>query len=379
MVRSHAGGYLVYASDLGKTLACQARGRLKKEGMSIVIGDRVELSEISEHTDGVSAVITKVCARQNLLSRPPIANVDQVVIVQSLKPQEWDPYLCDRYLVHFQLELRSGKPVLCLNKCDIASQEDVRNLQSIYEPLGYSVHVVSALTGKGVEELVTQLAGKVSVLAGPSGVGKSSLINRIAPGLDLRVDEREDEFGFGHHVTTCSELYEISIEQVTGKKISEVESENKYWLGDSPGFRISELTHPEPVDVANQYPEIAKLAENCKFADCLHTIEADCNVLANLSHIAPQRYKSYTQVVQEAQNENKLQKGTPHKVESTIKKVGRKQGKDIILPKLKGEYRNESRRKNIQSLKDYTKMKSTDLKELRNLDDQGESNDDNAR
>lgn len=337
--------------------------------MSIFVGDRVELSEISEKTDGFSAVITKVCARQNLLSRPPIANVDQVVIVQSLKPQEWDPYLCDRYLVHFQLELSSLKPVLCLNKCDIASQEDIKNLQSIYEPLGYSIHAVSALTGEGVDELVEKLAGKISVLAGPSGVGKSSLINRLAPGLELRVDETEDVSGFGHHVTTCSELYEIEITQVSEKKIPDLKGENRYWLGDTPGFRISELTHPEPVDVANQYPEIAKLAEGCKFTDCLHMIEAECNVRANLNSIAHERYESYTTVVQEAQNENRLQKDAPHKVESTIKKVGRKQGKDVILPKLKGEYRNQSRRKNIQSLKDYTKMKSKDLKELSNLDE----------
>jgi ribosome biogenesis GTPase len=349
VIRSHAGGYTVYSDDLNATITCAARGRLKKEGLSIVTGDRVELSEIT--ADRSQAVITARLERRNLLSRPPIANVDQVLIVQSLQLREWSPYLCDRYLVHFQLELPFAPPLLCLNKCDLSSLDDVKLLQSIYTPLGYRILVVSALTGQGMDELSQVLAGRISVLTGPSGVGKSSLLNHLAPHLSLEVNAKDDDTRFGRHTTTCSELYGVTLPGFASES----------WIGDTPGFSLSELTRPEPIGVARQFPEISKLAKECRFDDCLHLVETGCHVLANLERVNHERYESYKLLLQEAQDENKLRKATSQKVESTVKMVGSKRGKAVMVPKLAEKYRGMSRRKDIQNLKDFTKKGGVEL------------------
>ena len=181
VLRSHAGGYLVYYSDHDAVFHCAARGRLKKERVSIVTGDRVELDELDPEKG--TAVICARRERHSMLSRPPLANVDLVVIVQAMHQPEWNSLLCDRYLVHFQLELGSQTPVLCFNKCDLASEEEILSLRSIYEPLGYSVMIVSARRESAWRNWPTTLRGKVSVLTGPSGVGKSSLLNYLEPSL----------------------------------------------------------------------------------------------------------------------------------------------------------------------------------------------------
>lgn len=340
VLRSHSGGYLVHSDELRVTLQCAARGRLKKERVSIVTGDFVELDEVD--ADKGTGVIATRLDRHNLLSRPQIANVDQAVVVQAIHQPEWNPLLCDRYLVHCQLELPETSPILCLNKCDLAEHEDLANLRRTYEDLGYTVLVVSAYTGKGLEELTHQLAGKISVLAGPSGVGKSSLINCFDPSLALKVGVMENDFGVGRHTTTYSELYRIKFHITDGGTSS--------WVADTPGFSLSELKHPEPADVAWQFEEIAALADNCKFSNCLHLVEQGCNVLANLDKIAESRYQSYCAIVAEAQAEQKLRRDTSQKVESTVKIVGGREGRGKAIPRLSGRYRAASRRTEKQQV-----------------------------
>jgi len=342
VLRSHAGGYLVYEPELDTVFQCAARGRLKKERVSIFTGDRVELDELDSEQN--TAVITTMLERENLLSRPPLANVDQVIIVQAVHQPEWNPLLTDRYIVHFQLELSPALPVLCFNKCDLAEESELEALRSIYEPLGYFVIFVSAVTGRGIDDLARTLANKVSVFAGQSGVGKSTLLNCIEKDLQLKTGVMNHEFGVGRHTTTSSELYRLSFEHFPEIRASQTAS----WVGDTPGFNLLELKHPQPTEVVWQFPEILRLAQDCKFLNCLHLIENDCNVLNNIDEISLGRYNSYAAIVSDAQMEYSRRQVTSQKVEATVKKVGGRGGKEIHVPRLSTKYRAVSRRRERQ-------------------------------
>lgn len=343
VLRSHSGGYLVYEPDQDALFQCQARGRLKKEGVSILTGDRVELDEINPEQK--TAVIAARLERENMLSRPPLANVDQVIIVQAVHQPEWTPLLTDRYIVHFQMELSPALPVLCFNKCDLADEGEIAALRSIYEPLGYFVIIVSAKTGFGIEELARSLADKVSVFAGQSGVGKSSLLNCIEKGLQIKVGAMDHDFGVGRHTTTASELYRLSFEHFPDIR----QSQKASWVGDTPGFNLLELKHPSPSEVVWQFPEILHLAQECRFLDCLHWEEnnQNCNVLNNIDKISAERYNSYLAIVRDAQAEYRNRATSSQKVEASVKSVGGK-AKATQVPRLDGRYRAVSRRREKQ-------------------------------
>lgn len=352
VLRSHAGGYLVYLSEKDITLQCQARGRLKKERVSILTGDRVELADLD--FDQQTGLITACLPRWSLLSRPQIANVDQVVIVQAVRQPEWNQLWCDRYIVHFQLELPDCTPVLCFNKCDLVDQEVARTLRRVYESLGYRVLMVSARTGSGIEELATMLENKITVFAGPSGVGKSSLLNALEPSLNLKIGVMDNEYGVGRHTTTYSEIYRVN------------RAGGQAWVADTPGFNLAELRHPEPVDVMWQFPEVINLSSECRFSNCLHLVETGCNVIDKVveldiceaydgSQVPPplvsrQRYDNYVTIVNEAQQEQSLLRETSTKKESSVKQVGGRKGKAVSIPRLSGRYRAESRRTQKQRL-----------------------------
>lgn len=310
--------------------------------MSILTGDRVELDEITPEQG--TAVICARLDRHSFLSRPPVANVDQVIIVQAVHQPEWNHLLCDRYIVHFHLELPSAQPVIAFNKCDLASEERLTALRSIYEPLGYFVTFVSARTGEGLDNLARIMSGKTSVMAGQSGVGKSSLLNALVPEWNLATGVMENDSGVGRHTTTASELFNLAS---TERRFNLPVGDS--WVGDTPGFNILELNHPAPAEVVWHFPEILELAHDCKFVNCLHLVEQGCNVLANLEKISPERFESYSAIVDEALIEYRARKDSSQKIEATVKAVGGK-GKAKQIPKLSGKYRNISRRKEKQQV-----------------------------
>lgn len=273
VLRSHAGGFLVFEPQLNVQLLCQARKRLKKERVSILTGDRVELTDLN--LEAGTALIVSCRKRSSLLSRPPLANVDQVVIVQAIRQPEWNQLWCDRYIVHFQLELPGSMPVLCFNKCDLVSDDQAATLRSIYEPLGYSVVLLSAKTGQGFPELTELIKGKITVFAGPSGVGKSSILNYLEPSLKLKIGVMDNEFGVGRHTTTYSKIYKLG---ASGFQ----EAQEPSWVADTPGFNLAELRHPEPADLMWQFPEIVSRRRDCRFTNCLHLVEQGCVIMEEL-------------------------------------------------------------------------------------------------
>lgn len=276
----------------GRGLLCSLRGSLSAEETGytnvVAVGDEVVVSE----NGAGGGVVEAVLPRRSVLARPDVfyahlqqvmvANADQLLIVASWRePHIWLE-LIDRYLI--AAERSNLKPVICVNKIDLAEDMEVcRATLQPYRDLSYRVVFTSALTGKGVGKLRKALSGKTTTVAGLSGVGKSSLLSAVQPGLQLRTSEVSEGSGEGRHITTQVVMHRLDVGG---------------FVVDTPGIREFGLSGLRQADLPRFYPEIESSAGGCRFADCTHTHEPDCAVKAAVGRgdVSADRYHSYTKI-----------------------------------------------------------------------------------
>ncbi len=309
------------------SLLCTRRTRLKKIGQKVMVGDRVVIEE-PDYQDGRGA-IAQVFPRKTELSRPPVANADQILLVFALENPPLDPWQLSRFLV--KAESTALSLCLCLNKLDLITEDQQQQWQQRLEKWGYNPLFISVMTGQGLEDLNTRLRGKITILAGPSGVGKSSLINTLIPQVDQRVAKVSGKLHKGRHTTRHVELFELP---------------EGGFLADTPGFNQPDLDC-EPQELALYFPEAKQQLStgNCQFNDCLHRGEPDCIINDNW-----ERYDHYLTFLEEAINRKESRQKMGEQ-ESSLKLKIKNSGQEYYEPKLESKkYRRRSRRDKHQSL-----------------------------
>jgi ribosome biogenesis GTPase len=268
---------------------CRLRGRFRRENQEVLPGDLVAFAPVNELKR--KGVVERVLPRKNRLLRPPVANVDQALVVLAMGWPPPDLWLLDRLLLMIFAE--GIEPLLCWNKEDLAGDRKPAELMAPYEAAGIPQLVTCALTGQGIDALSGRLAGKATVLAGASGVGKSSLLNRAEPSVRLKTGEISDKLGRGKHTTRHVEWIPLSIGG---------------WLADTPGF--SRIFLPETINagvLGDYYPEFAPHRADCRFRSCLHHQEQDCRVRQAVEEkeIDGGRYQRYVTFLREIQERDK--------------------------------------------------------------------------
>ncbi len=278
IIKALSGFY--YVLDKDEIIQCRGRGVFRKRNITPLVGDYVEY----EADNDKEGYILSIEERKNDLVRPPVANIDQAVLVFSVMEPAFSPGLLDRFLV--LIESKYIEPIICLTKMDLA--EDINKLNSFisdYRKIGYTVVETSSETLDGLAELKKYLKEKTSVFAGQSGVGKSSLLNAIRPDLELKTDEISNSLGRGKHTTRHVEL----IPAAGGL------------VADTPGFSSLDFEGIELEDLSACFPEMTKISSSCKFRGCLHVNEPKCAVkeAVQQNEIPNYRYEHYLQFFEE--------------------------------------------------------------------------------
>lgn len=281
IIKGIGGFYYVHAED-GCQYECKAKGKFRKDKKKPLVGDMVEIQCLDEKEK--LGTIQELLPRKNSLIRPAVANVDQALVVFAATSPEPNLNLLDRFLV--TMESQQIPVIICFNKTDLASEKDVLRLKQIYEPTGYEVHLISVEEKKGLETIQSIIEEKTTVLAGPSGVGKSSLVNWLHPDANMETGQISKKIQRGRHTTRHSEFFSI------GK--------NTYLL-DTPGFSSVFIDHYEPEKLKECFPEFSKYEQECKFIGCVHVGETVCAVKQAVKDglIHSSRYENYVLFYQE--------------------------------------------------------------------------------
>lgn len=289
IIKGIAGFYYVHTS-IG-LVECKAKGIFRKEQIKPLVGDMVEIEMTDE--EALLGNIVKILPRKNTLIRPASANIDQAFVIFAIVKPNPNYNLLDRFLI--SMEQQNLPCVICFNKQDIATEEEKQELIEAYGSCGYEVLFVSGTMEQGLEEIKQHLKGKTTVVAGPSGVGKSTIINAICPMANMETGEISRKIERGKHTTRHAQLFALS-------NISE-----DTYICDTPGFTSLNLVDMEKEDLQGFYPEFAKYEASCKFGGCSHISEPVCGVKEALDRgeISKVRYDNYVLLYEELKNRKK--------------------------------------------------------------------------
>ena len=297
LVIKNTGYWYTVLTDEGETIDCKIKGNFRLKGIRstnpVAVGDFVTILPNQEGTAFITAIDDRrnyiIRKSQNLSKQSHIiaANVDQACLVVTIAHPETSTTFIDRFLA--SAEAYRVPVILIFNKTDILDEDERRYLDmmmQLYRTVGYECVALSAETGDGVDELMPMLEGKTTLFSGNSGVGKSTLLNRLVPGLNLRTSEISDAHDTGTHTTTFSEMIPLPVK---------AETSARSWLIDTPGIRGFGTFDMEPEEICSYFKEIFKFSADCRFGNCTHTHEPGCAVLKAVEehYIALSRYNSY--------------------------------------------------------------------------------------
>lgn len=268
------GGFY-YVDTNSEVIQCRARGNFREEGITPLVGDKVKIRISKEDNNGY---IEEIYNRKTRLLRPSVSNVTQVIIVMSIENPKINTWLLDKFII--MAEAEGLGIIICINKSDL-DVDGSSNLKDIYTDIGYTVLQTSIKTGIGIKHLKSTLKDNISVFAGPSGVGKSSLLNAVNPEYELKIGEISDKNKRGKHTTRHTELLYLE--------------ENSYVL-DTPGFSSLDMDFIEDErELSDYFIEFKKHSSNCKFINCIHLSEPGCEIKRQVedNEISSGRYQNY--------------------------------------------------------------------------------------
>ena len=287
IVKGIAGFYYVSVAGSG-IYECKAKGAFRQKKMKPLVGDNVSIDIIDEEEKKGNVV--EILPRKNALIRPAVANVDQALVIFAGTSPKPNLNLLDRFLL--MMEQQNVSTLICFNKEDLASEAEIQELRDAYETSGYPLFFVSARRQEGIEPLRAALEGKTTTVAGPSGVGKSTLINLLAPEVQMETGEISEKIQRGKHTTRHSQL--ILLNEQT-------------YIFDTPGFSSLAVDFFEKETLGTLFPEFVEYEQNCRFTGCSHIGEPVCGVKEALAEgkISQSRYNNYVQIYNELKDKRK--------------------------------------------------------------------------
>lgn len=294
IIKGVGGFYYIHLPD-NRIFECKAKGAFRKDGIKPAVGDNVDIDIISE--EALTGNMISILPRSNKLIRPAVANVDQAVIIFALSNPEPNYNLLDRFLI--MMDTQDVNTIICLNKSDLVDENKANTIKEIYESCGYEVIITSTYSrdqldgsSDGILILKELLKGKTTVFAGPSGVGKSSLLNVFSPENRMETGAISEKIKRGKHTTRHSELICVGVDT---------------FIMDTPGFSSLFVEDIEPEELKNYYNEFDKHSDSCKFNGCVHINEPNCGIKDALEKgaISSLRYDNYKQLYEELKNKRR--------------------------------------------------------------------------